>query len=539
MITELKQYGKKKEDMKMKKIFSNITMLAALFVAGAAFTACSNESDDIATIEQPAVNGQKVYTMTIQAGKSGDATTRALELIGNTLTAKWANGDEVTVFNGTTSLGTLTASSTSANGKSCTLSGTLTGEIAVGNTLTLAYHPIGTTLSAIQYAFNAQTGTLPSAAALDCATATVTVASVSGGAITINESSAAFSGQTSVLKLTMQDGSSTAINATSLTVTVGTTDVFTFSSLSPTDGVIYLALPTQAQVATATSMSTAVLSAATITFTASTGSNTYTASKTGYTFAAAKYYGTTLTMGQLLSNSLTSWTGGTYHVPAGGLTYGDAISVTSNVTLVLTDGETLTLNKGISIADGATLTIQGNGTMNVNGTNGADDDFGGMDASAGSGTDAISGSGTVVLTSGTLTATGGKGGNMYDSGPENKGGHGAAGISCALIVNGGTVTATGGNGGSLTSGSGNEGVAGNGGAGISGALTVNGGTLTATGGDRGTKKEGSDGYDGSIGRGISSTWTAGTGITFSDSADGTTWTTNSGTSSTQKYVKAE
>jgi len=240
-----------------------------------------------------------------------------------------------------------------------------------------------------------------------------------------------------------------------------------------------------------------------------------------------------------LNNTIKAWSAGTYAVPAGGLTYSDAITVSGDVTLVLTDGETLTLNKGISLASGATLTIQGNGTMNVNGTNGADNNTEVPGASADSGTEAISGSGTVVLTSGTLTATGGKGGNVDDLGPNCKGGHGAAGISCTLIVNGGTVTATGGNGGSLTSGDGLKGVAGNGGAGISGALTVNGGTLTATGGDGGAKSNGLMAQAGTNGRGISSTWTAGTGITFSDSADGTTWTTNSGTSSTQKYVKAE
>ena len=241
-----------------------------------------------------------------------------------------------------------------------------------------------------------------------------------------------------------------------------------------------------------------------------------------------------------LDNTTTAWSAGTYAVPAGGLTYSDAITVSGDVTLTLTDGETLTLNKGISLASGATLTIQGNGTMNVNGTNGADNNFRATGASAGSGTEAISGSGTVVLTSGTLTATGGKGGNVDDYFSDCKGGHGAAGISCTLIVNGGTVTATGGNGGSLTSSDpGWNGVAGNGGAGISGALTVNGGTLTATGGDGGAKSNGQDAQAGTNGRGISSTWTAGTGITFSDSANGTTWTTNSGTSSTQKYVKAE
>ena len=240
-----------------------------------------------------------------------------------------------------------------------------------------------------------------------------------------------------------------------------------------------------------------------------------------------------------LDNTTTAWSAGTYAVPAGGLTYSDAITVSGDVTLVLTDGETLTLNKGISIADGATLTIQGNGTMNVNGTNGADNNTQASGASADSGTEAISGSGTVVLTSGTLTAIGGNGGNVSDYMPNCKGGHGAAAISCTLTVNGGTLTATGGNGGSLTSGVGFKGVAGNGGAGVSGALTVNGGTLTATGGNRGAKSSGPFASDGNIGRGVSSTWTAGTGITFSDSADGTSWTANTGTSSTQRYVKAE
>ena len=241
-----------------------------------------------------------------------------------------------------------------------------------------------------------------------------------------------------------------------------------------------------------------------------------------------------------LDNTTTAWTdGNTFAVPAGGLTYSDAITVSGDVTLVLTAGETLTLNKGISLAEGATLTVEGTGTMNVNGTNGADNNSNDVEASGGSGTAAISGSGTLVLTSGTVTAIGGNGGNVSDYGPECKGGHGAAAISCTLTVNGGTLTATGGNGGSLTNGFGPEGVAGNGGAGVSGALTVNGGTLTATGGNGGAKSSGPGTQAGSNGRGVSSTWTAGTGITFSDSANGTSWTANTGTSSTQRYVKAE
>ncbi len=472
MITELKQNGKNKEDMKMKKIFSNITMLAALFVAGAAFTACSNESDDITTIEQPTVNGQKVYTMTIQAGKSSDAITRALELSDGKLVAKWANGDEVTVLKGTTSLGTLTASDVTSDGKSCTLSGTLTGEIAVGNSLTLAYHPIGTTLSAIQTAFNTQTGTLANAAALDCATATVTVKTVSGGAITINESSAAFSGQTSVLKLTMKDASSNAINATSLTVAVGTTDVFTFSSLSPTDSVVYLALPTQAQVAAAVPALASVLGTAPITFTASDGSNTYTASKTGYTFAAAKYYGTTLTMARTVDlYSLSA----AFTAQDGDVLTGTLVN---EVQISIADGATVTLS-GVSInAEGdfysgnyAGLTCAGDATIiladgSENNVKGFHKNYPGIFVPEGK-TLTINGQ-----TSGTGQLTAISGTTDYDSNGCGIGG--GYQISCGNIsIAGGTVNATGGNQ-AAGIGSGREASCGN--------ISITGGTITATGG---------------------------------------------------------
>ena len=165
-----------------------------------------------------------------------------------------------------------------------------------------------------------------------------------------------------------------------------------------------------------------------------------------------------------LDNTTTAWTAGPYAVPAGGLTYSDAITVSGDVTLVLTDGETLTLNKGISLASGATLTIQGNGTMNVSGTN---------ESTAST----VAGSGTITLTSGTLTAKGGNGG---DGGAE-----GGAAINGTVIVDGGTLTATGGNGGNV----GEDGVYSGGGAGgaaISGSVTVNSGTLTATGGNGGS-----------------------------------------------------
>lgn len=191
-----------------------------------------------------------------------------------------------------------------------------------------------------------------------------------------------------------------------------------------------------------------------------------------------------------LDNTITAWTAGTYAVPAGGLTYSDAITVSGDVTLVLTDGQTLTLNSGLSLASGATLTIQGNGTMNVNGTN---------ESTAST----VAGTGTLVLTSGTLTVKGGNGGSVGEYEDEVTKSAGGIAINGAVTVSGGTLTATGGNGGA--GGSGQDSRAGAGAAAISGDVTVSGGTLTATGGNGGSFSGdtlGPDGYAGAGGTAI-------------------------------------
>ena len=186
-----------------------------------------------------------------------------------------------------------------------------------------------------------------------------------------------------------------------------------------------------------------------------------------------------------LDNTTTAWTAGTFAVPAGGLTYSDAITVSGDVTLVLTDGETLTLNKGISLASGATLTVEGNGTMVVNGTNNST-------------ASTVAGTGTLVLTSGTLTARGGNGGNIGNDTWDAQGGNGGVAINGSVTVSGGTLTARGGNGGSV--GDWTDGCSGgNGGDAISGTLTINGGSTSVN-----------DGSNGSIGPDCDSC-TAGTG----------------------------
>ena len=175
-----------------------------------------------------------------------------------------------------------------------------------------------------------------------------------------------------------------------------------------------------------------------------------------------------------LDNTTTAWSAGTFAVPAGGLTYSDAITVSGDVTLVLTDGETLTLNKGISLASGATLTVEGNGTMNVNGTNNST-------------ASTVAGTGTLVLTSGTLNAKGGNGAGVGNSSirTDNRANAGGNAINGNVTVSGGTLTATGGNGGGVGERSAySYGAAGA--VAISGSVTVTGGAVTATGGNGGS-----------------------------------------------------
>ena len=223
-----------------------------------------------------------------------------------------------------------------------------------------------------------------------------------------------------------------------------------------------------------------------------------------------------------LDASTKAWADGSaFAVPAGGLTYGDAVTVSGNVTLTLTEGTTLTLNKGISLADGATLTVQGNGTMNVNGTNnstastvagtgtlvltsgtlnakgGNGQGVGDMnydtDVRANAGGNAINGN--VTVSGGTLTATGGNGGGVGEMSAYSYGAAGGVAISGSVTVTGGAVTATGGNGGSIGA-YGAEEHGGNGGAAIGGDATISGGTWTASDGTHGVNGDGQGGDGG-------------------------------------------
>lgn len=202
----------------MKKNIFNIKTLAALLMAGAAFTACSNK-DEI--IGEQSVNPVTKYTMTVNATK-GDGTTRALSLSDKTLSAKWVNTDQVFVFpeawSSTTTLtpiGRLTAAA-SATGSTSLAGEVETPNLNTGDNVQMLF-PRAT------WDYTGQKGVLLAEddadnaieKKYDYALATPSITVSGTNEITAN---AAFESQQAIVKFKLQDAGGSAINATSLKI---------------------------------------------------------------------------------------------------------------------------------------------------------------------------------------------------------------------------------------------------------------------------------------------------------------------------------
>ena len=240
--------------MKRTNTFS---IMAALLLAGVS-TIVSCTKDD----EQP-VEG-KTYHMTVTASKGGD-NAKALTDEGTTISATWAQGETVTVYNvtkGAALTGTLSAQS---SGDNTTLKGDLTGTIEAGDELTLKF---------CSPDYSMQQGTLAYIAShCDYAEATVTVASVAGGEITAN-GNAAFVNQQAIVKFSLMDAGGTAINASALSVSVGDT-IYAAVPASATNE-LYVALPG--------------ISGKAVTLSAKVGGQWYNKTQAGVTFVNGQYY---------------------------------------------------------------------------------------------------------------------------------------------------------------------------------------------------------------------------------------------------------
>ena len=262
----------------MKK---NILSMAALLMAVAAFTACS--SDDNITGEQP-TNPTGKYTMTINASKGGDATTRALSLgrndadTKNVLNATWDANEEVLVYQGGSQIGTLHSAASATN--ETTLTGELNSAPNAGQDLTLYFHTNATP------SYAGQDGTLATIASTYdfCAPATITAGSftVSGSTVSTTSSASFGANQQAIVKFTLIDKAdgTTPLSASQLVINDGTTD-YTITPTSATN-VIYAAIPG--------------FTGQTVTLTATVSGDTYTYEKTGVSFTDGKYYEITVKM---------------------------------------------------------------------------------------------------------------------------------------------------------------------------------------------------------------------------------------------------
>lgn len=203
-------------------------MAVLLMASAVTFVSCSKD-------EEPTVSGK--FTLTVNASKGTPATKDlSLDDEHNDLTASWKQGEKVYVHNNTTGEdldGYLEAQS---NGVNTVLKGSLTGDIAVGNKLSLRF------CSSDNY--TSQQGTIEWIAEnCDLATATVEVTDISTPSVTTTD--AAFANQQAIVKFSLRNNDNTAdINATKLKVTVDGTTTYTIDPEGDaTANVLYVALP--------------------------------------------------------------------------------------------------------------------------------------------------------------------------------------------------------------------------------------------------------------------------------------------------------
>ena len=234
--------------------------------------------------EQEAVPGQ--YYLSVNAVK--DVSTKALAISGSSIAATWGTGETVSVYNQTKNKaleGTLTPSGTGT--KSTQLVGTLTGTIENGDNLVLSFRSAS---------YGTQDGTLAYIAEnCDYATASISVTGVDGSN-NVTTGDAAFENQQAIVKFTLMDDCAHTINATSLTVTHGTSTL-TLSSIPATTyetngaGVLYVAIPG--------------FDSETVAFSAEKDGKTYTFEKTGVTFTNSNYYPINVNLFNELTTPLT------------------------------------------------------------------------------------------------------------------------------------------------------------------------------------------------------------------------------------------
>ena len=433
----------------------HLMALAALLFAGAAFTACSTSSSDNEIIDQtPAQPTTGKYTLTVNATKVADAATRALSLDENTntLNATWKYGDVVYVTKESGGLtqgeyGKLMATNVSADGLSCTLTGSISGQqIGKGDVLTLRYHNSN---------YPSQEGTIDYIAEkCDVAIATVTVDKVENGLITTT-GNANFESQQAIVKFSLkQPDGTTSLAADYLLVLVnyfvGSTETVDAYKVTPDAAMsdIYVAVKGNTNIAN-------------VTLTALSSSGKYTYDKTDVTFQNGKYYAISVKMKEAEATNLSdlkkNYTAPDCTVLTGELSGNYKVSIAAGATVIL---KNVTINgiRNNESYNWAGITCEGSATIILVGENKVKGFH-------------LSYPGLYVPKQKKLTIKG--------SGSLNASSYGGAGIGGGKNINCGEITITG---GTITAtGSGKSAGIGGGLNATCGDITITGGTVTATG----------------------------------------------------------
>lgn len=260
--------------MKTTKLF----FMAALALMTAA---CSNDDNDLTTPQPQKAEG---ITITAQlAPKTGGATTRAVSDGGNKILADWAVNEHIAVLyevGGTKYAADATITDVDGDG-AATIEFTVEAGTPDDTPCTLIY-PLSAAndehsgLKDVDALLGAQDGTL--SANLDVRVGAGTIQTTTPG-LTVTTQPAA---QYAIFKFTTKNAAGTAtINVKPLTITIGAQD-YVIDPASATSE-LFVALPP--------------ISSQAVSFSATgSDSKTYTCSKDGVTFAAGKYYQSTLKM---------------------------------------------------------------------------------------------------------------------------------------------------------------------------------------------------------------------------------------------------
>ncbi len=200
-------------------------MMGATITGTSLLTACSNE-DNITTSEQQPAAAARTYQVSIPATLEGDAAqTRAVNINGTNITATFNDTEGVYAFNVTKNAiltGSLQPTNISTDGKSCQLTGTLTGTIEEGDELKLMYNinvisddtDVDNYMNNTLFIYNSQGGTTYDL--VDGAIATATVQST-GGTTLSTTAKVAFTSLQSMFRFKFTDGTND-ISVKSLTI---------------------------------------------------------------------------------------------------------------------------------------------------------------------------------------------------------------------------------------------------------------------------------------------------------------------------------